>query len=88
MIESLVFLSMMDPNTDGIGSRTNIQSTRTLVAHCRYVLTRREVFPTVEHFPVVIANAFCEGIKPSPAHEKRTVKKNCRFIVQEKAMTA
>jgi hypothetical protein len=87
IIENRVFRSIIAPHTDGTGRRTNTQSTITLIALCTYELARRPLL-IWEHLPVAIASAASNGIKPSLAHAKRTLKKNCKLAAQEKAIIA
>jgi hypothetical protein len=88
MIESLVFLSMIAPRIDGIGSSTNVQSATRFVALCMYVLKRRPLLSVRSHLPVAIAKAESRGPKPCAEHEKRMKKKNCTLTAHEKTMTA
>jgi hypothetical protein len=82
-METLVFLSIIVPRTAGMGKRTNIQSTRTFAALCRYVIINT-LRLAIEHLPTVIADAVSNGIKPSAAHVNRIEKKESKLTVQEK----
>jgi hypothetical protein len=72
---------------DGIGRRTNVQSTRTFAALWRYKITT-SFEAVIEHFPAAIAAALSNGIKPFPAHTNRMLKKASKLIVQEKIIIA